>query len=92
MLFTETARCKALALTAAVPIAAGAAAGGGAVATYYTGAHHTTPGTYVGVATYGYATPDHNDPVGEFTRIEAAPTMGTASVNFNILGPWRARD
>jgi len=29
----------------------------------------------------------HSDPGGEFIRIEAANTGGTASVSFNILGP-----
>jgi hypothetical protein len=84
--FTETARCKALVLTVATAAGAGIATSGGAAATNYLGAHHPAPGTYYGVATYGHSGPDHNEPDGEFTYIEASPTIGTASVSHHILG------
>ena len=48
----------------------------------------SSPGTrHYGVPAYDHADPYHSDPGGEFTRIDAAPTIGTSSVNFTILGP-----
>jgi hypothetical protein len=71
--FRETGAFKTIALTAVTPVAAGLAATGGGVATHYLGAPHTDP--------------FHNEPSGEWIRIEAAPTIGTAAVNHIILGP-----
>lgn len=86
MPFTDTTLCMAIALSAASAVGAGVAATGGAVATHYLGAHPAVPGTYYGVTAYDHSDPYHNDPSGEWIRIEASPTVGTASVNFNILG------
>lgn len=85
--FTETVRCKALVLTAASATVAGAATTVGAAATHYLGAHPAAPGTYYGLAAYDHSDPYHNDPGGEWIQIETSPTIGTATVNFNILGP-----
>jgi hypothetical protein len=85
--FTDTVLSKAIALSAASAVGAGVAATGGAAATHYLGAHPTALGTYYGETAYDHSDPYHNDPGGERIRIEASPTIGTASVNFNILGP-----
>jgi hypothetical protein len=85
--FRETGAFKTIALTAVTPVAAGLAATGGGVATHYLGAPHAAPGTYYGVAVSDHTDPFHNEPSGEWIRIEAAPTIGTAAVNHIILGP-----
>jgi hypothetical protein len=85
--FRETAAFKFVALTAVTPVAAGLVATGGAVATYTLADRHTPPGVYYGVAVTDHTDPNHVDPGGEWIRIEAAPTIGTAAVNHVVLGP-----
>jgi hypothetical protein len=85
--FSDTVLCKTLVLTAVTAAGAGVAATGGAAATHSFGAHPAVPGAYVGVAAYDHSDLYHNEPSGEWIRIEAAPTIGTAAVNHNILGP-----
>ncbi len=85
--FRETTGYKMIALAAAAPAAVGIIATGGAVATHYTSDHHAAPGAYYGVAADDHADPNHVDPGGEWVRIEASPTIGTAATGFTILGP-----
>jgi hypothetical protein len=73
---------KAAALIVVPAITAGAAA----VGAHITTDHYATHATGYAAATYDHADPYHSDPSGEFTHLNASPTIGTASVNFNILG------
>jgi hypothetical protein len=70
---------KALALVMVPGMLAGALGAGVHVGP---GQHLSTPGYYPAAAiyalTYGRAELPHNEPAGEFIRLEGAPTMGTA--------------
>ena len=86
--FNETGLYRAITLTVLTPVAAAVVAVGGAIP-----GHHL----FQPLAAYSQSTggavpldrsdPYHSDPRGEFIRIEAVKTGGTASVSFNILGP-----
>lgn len=77
---------RAVSFGAAGAITFGAALGGGAIVKYD---HHppSPPGSACGVATYGHVDPDHSDPGGEFSRVETAGTIGTATIFHTILVP-----
>jgi hypothetical protein len=45
------------------------------------------PSSAYGVATYSHVDPDHFDPDGEFSRVETAGTIGTATIFHTILVP-----
>jgi hypothetical protein len=77
---------RAVSFGAAGAITFGAALGGGAIVKYD---HHppSPPGSAYGVATYGHVDPDHSDPGGEFSRVETAGTIGTATIFHTILVP-----
>jgi len=81
--FTETARYKALVLTAAVPVAVGVAATGGAVATHY----RPAAGVAYALAVTDHSDPYHSDPGGEWVRIETPESGSTAITMHVITGP-----
>ncbi len=85
--FNETGLYRAITLTVLTPVTAGVVAVGGAIPGHHLfqplAAYSQSTG---GVVPLGRSDPYHSDPGGEFIRIEAANSGGTASVSFNILG------